>query len=193
MRIATIFAITLFGSISTSAMAQLGAATIASAPGMIQAERSAKLMATITAIDPATRNVSLRGESGETTSLVLGPEVRNFDQLKVGDRVNADYVERLVIELKKDSKAPVGRVEEGVAGRAAPGASPGGAVGRKVTIVADVIATDPAKNTVTLKGPERTLELAVRDPAQFARITKGDQVEATYTEGLAITVQPAGK
>jgi len=44
---------------------------------------------------------------------------------------------------------------------------------------------------VTLKGPQRTVELKVRDPEQFKLIKKGDQVQATYTEAVAIAVTPA--
>jgi hypothetical protein len=32
-----------------------------------------------------------------------------------------------------------------------------------------------------------------RDPEQFKRVAKGDRVEATYTEALAIAVEPAMK
>jgi hypothetical protein len=44
---------------------------------------------------------------------------------------------------------------------------------------------------VTLKGPQRTVELKVRDPEQFKLVKKGDQVQATYTEAVAIAVMPA--
>ena len=62
-----------------------------------------------------------------------------------------------------------------------------------MTIVADVVAVDPATQTVTLKGPKHTVDLRVRDPKQFALIAKGDQVQATYTEAVAIAVTPAKK
>ena len=61
-------------------------------------------------------------------------------------------------------------------------------------IVANVIAVNPKNRTVTLKGPKgNTLDLLVQDPDQFANIKKGDQVEAVYTEALAISVEPAVK
>jgi hypothetical protein len=65
--------------------------------------------------------------------------------------------------------------------------------GRRVTVGADVIDFDPAKQTVTLRGPKRTVVLPVSDPEQFKRIAKGDQVEATYTQAFAIAVEPAAK
>jgi len=61
-----------------------------------------------------------------------------------------------------------------------------------VKIVAEVIGMDPAHRTVRLRGPQGgVVDLAVRDPAQFARVKVGDQVEATYTEAVAIAVEPA--
>ena len=52
---------------------------------------------------------------------------------------------------------------------------------------------DSSTQTVTLKGPKQTVDLKVRDPAQFKLINIGDQVEANYTEALAVTVEPAAK
>jgi len=59
--------------------------------------------------------------------------------------------------------------------------------------VADVVALDPAKQIVTLKGPKQTVNLKVPDPAQFKNIAKGDQVEATFTQAMAVAVEPSAK
>ena len=66
-------------------------------------------------------------------------------------------------------------------------------MGRQVTVVGDVIAVDAATSTVTVRGPKRTVELKVQDPAQLKLIAKGDQIEATFTEAVAIAVTPAAK
>ena len=76
---------------------------------------------------------------------------------------------------------------------AKPGEKPGVKGARQFTVVGDVIALDPATQTVTLKGPQRTADLKVRDPEQFKLISKGDQIQATYTEALAVAVKPAAK
>ena len=66
-------------------------------------------------------------------------------------------------------------------------------MGRQVTVVADVVAVNEQTKVVTLKGPQRTVELKVRDPEQLKLIKKGDQVEATFTEAMAIAVTAAAK
>jgi Cu/Ag efflux protein CusF len=173
--------------------AQTGAAVVGKGPGVAGAAQTVKITATITAIDAATRAVTLKGPQGKEMTITAGPEVKNFAQMKVGDQVNAEYVEALTLELKKGSTAPVGRTDQAAAGAAKPGELPAGMVGRQVTITAEVVGVDPATQTVTLRGPQRTVELKVRDPAQFKLVAKGDRVEATYTEAVAIAVEPAKK
>ncbi|HVN33800.1 MAG TPA: hypothetical protein VMU96_00945 [Casimicrobiaceae bacterium] len=175
------------------AIAQTGSAMVGTAPGKAAAVETIKLAATITAIDKATRDVTLKGPQGNEMTLTAGPEVKNFDQLKVGDKVDLNYVEALTLELKKGGGLVVQRTETAGAAGAKPGEKPAGAVGRQVTIVADVVALDPAKQVVTLKGPKRTVDLKIPNPDQFKLIAKGDQVEATYTQAVAIAVMPAKK
>jgi Cu/Ag efflux protein CusF len=176
-----------------SVAAQTGAVVAGTAPGMAGVAQTVKVTATITSIDKATRDVTLKGPQGNELTITAGPDIKNFDKLKVGDQVDAQYVEALTLELKKGGGLVVARTEQKGAVGAKPGQTPAGALGRQVTIVADVIGLDPAKQVVTLKGPQRTVELRVPDPEQFKRIAKGDQVEATFTQALALAVEPVAK
>jgi len=175
------------------ASAQTGAAVVGKGPGVAGAAQTVKMTATISKIDAATRAVTLKGPEGREVTLTAGDQVKNFAQMKVGDVVNVEYVEALTIELKKGSTAPVARTEQAAAGAAKPGEKPAGMVGRQVTVTAEVVDVNPKTQVVTLRGPQRTVELKVRDPEQFKRVAKGDRVEATYTEAMAIAVEPAKK
>jgi len=175
------------------AVAQTGNMMAGTAPGQAAIAQTVKMTATITAIDPATRDVTLKGPQGNEIVVTAGPEVKNFANMKVGDQVNAEYVEALTLELKKGGGLKVERTEQAGAMGAKAGAMPAGALGRQVTVVADVVNVDPTKKTVTLRGPKRTVELVVNDPEQLKRVAKGDQVEATYTQAFAIAVEPAAK
>ena len=64
-------------------------------------------------------------------------------------------------------------------------------MGRQVEVTADVIAVDAKTQTLTLKGPKQTVELKVPDPAQFKMVKVGDQIQAVYTEALALSVETA--
>ncbi len=172
-------------------LAQTGAAVVGKAPGKVAMAQTVKATATITAIDAATRAVTLKGPKGNEMVVTAGPEVKNFAQLKVGDQVNIEFLESLALELKKGGGAPVAATAKEGAAAAKPGERPAGVVGRQVTVVADVIDLNVETQVVTLKGPQRTVELKVRDPEQFKLIKKGDQIQATYTEAVAIAVTPA--
>lgn len=173
--------------------AQTAGGMAATAPGKAMVAETVRATATITAIDKTTRDITLKGPQGNLLTVTAGPEVKNFDKLKVGDPVDLQYVEALTLELKKGGGMVVGRTDTAGAAGAKAGATPAGIVGRQVTIVADVIATDPAKQTVTLKGPQHTVTLRIADAEQFKRVAKGDQVEAKFTQALAVSVEPAAK
>ncbi len=166
---------------------------VATAPGKAAAAEVVKIAATVTAIDKATRAITLKGSKGNELSVIAGAKVKNFDQIKVGDQVTLEYIEALSLELKKGGGAPVARTETAGAAAAKPGEKPAGAAGRQVTVVADVVDVNAQTKVVTLKGPQRTVELKVRDPEQLKLIKKGDQVEATFTEAMAIVVTPGAK
>lgn len=162
----------------------------ASKPGAVAMAQTVTAHATIKAIDAGSRTLSLVGEKGHEFTAVAGPEVANFDRLKVGDRVDVKYVEALAVELHKGGGKAVARTDSAAADRNPAGSKPGGAAGRKVTVVGDVIAVDPTTRMVTVKGPQRTVEFVVKDPEQFKLIAKGDQLEATYVEAVAVAVSP---
>lgn len=169
-------------------------AVVASEPGKAVVASAVEISAQVVGIDKATRTVKLKGPKGNVVDIVAGDEVRNFDQIKVGDLVVARYVEALTLELKK-TKVAAGDVKvREEAAKAKAGERPAAAGARQVTVVADVVAVDPVKSTITLKGPKgKVVTLNVQNPEQFKVVKKGDQVEATYTEALALSVEPAPK
>ena len=190
-------AATLLFSMPLVALAQnapKAVAVTANAPGQAAVSEGIQLQGKIKAVDKKTRSVIIVGATGNEIHMALGEEVKNFDQIHVGDLVTLTYIEALVLELRKvEAKGLRERVESEQAVRAKPGEKPAGAIERTVRVVADVVAVNPKAKTVTLRGPKRTVELAVNDPARFKEIKVGDQVEATYTEAVALEVMAAKK
>jgi hypothetical protein len=107
--------------------------------------------------------------------------------------VTVGVLQALALELKKGGGAAPSATTSADAARAAPGAQPGAVAARQVTVMADVTAVNAATQTVTLRGPQRTVDLRVPDPKQFQLIAVGDRVQATYTEAVAVSVEPAAK
>jgi len=170
-----------------------GAVFTTTAPGKRTDERVAEISASVEAVDAANRTATLKGPNGSLVTVAVGPDVKNFDQIKVGDFVFVRYFQALTLELKKAGKAMVERTESVAGETAQPGERPARGGARQVHVVADVVALDPETQTVTLRGPTRVVDLQVYDPKQFALVSVGDQVEATYSEAAAISVEPAPK
>jgi Cu/Ag efflux protein CusF len=171
--------------------AQQGAVVAGKAPGMAGIAHTVNVQAKITKIDHKTREITLKGPQGREVTVEAGPDVKNFSKLKAGDTVDVQYVESLVLELKKGGGKPVERTVEHAATSAKPGETPGAAGGRRITVVGNVVNVDSAAKLVTVKGPKRTVDLHVEDPEQLKMIAKGDQIQATYTEAAAVSVVPA--
>jgi hypothetical protein len=163
----------------------------ATAPGQGVAERVLQVTALVEAVDTTDRSVTLKGPSGDIVTIAVGPEVKNFDQIKVGDFVVVRYIDSLTLELKKGDKASRERTDDDVTATAKPGERPAAGSAHQVHVIADVIAVDKKTQTVTLQGPTRFVQLQVQDPEQFKLVKVGDQVEATYTEAVVISVEPA--
>ncbi|MGH8632679.1 MAG: hypothetical protein ACRET7_00955 [Burkholderiales bacterium] len=170
-----------------------GGVVVASEPGKAVIAEVAEITATVVAIHKASRTVTLRGPQGNSVNIVAGPEVRNFEQIRVGDRVVVQYQQALSLELRK-ARTSGEPTETVVTARAAPGERPAGAIGREINALVDVVAVDPKKSTITLKGPQgNVIELKVQNQDQFKVVKKGDQVEVVYSEAFALAVTPAPK
>jgi Spy/CpxP family protein refolding chaperone len=152
--------------------------------------------ATIVDIDKQSRFVTLREGKGTKREFTIeaGPEVRNFDQLKVGDQVIATYQAAAALELLPAGSASTGVVTSTDAARAPKGDLPGGAAQQAISITSKLTAIDLKKHTVTLQGPDgKQRVVEVKDPARQARMTRlrvGDLVRITYVEALAVDVVP---
>jgi len=195
MRSLTILAFVIGAALSPLSQAQPQVkGAVATAPGQAAAAAVVTATATIDAIDPATRTVKLKMANGEMRSFVAGEEVRNFAQLKVGDKVNMKYMESVTLDLKKDGKAVVGRTETSSMARAQPGEKPGGVMQRDITAVVNVVNVDAQKKIVQVKTAKgEVIDLPVQDPEQLKLVKKGDQVQATYTQALAISLDKPAK
>jgi Cu/Ag efflux protein CusF len=145
--------------------------------------------ATIEAIDPATRTITIKDDTGVSDTIVVPQEVKRFDALKVGDTIVAQYYSSVIVRLKKPGEAPVD-VEQAQL-TAAPGEKPAGTAGMQRTITADVIAVDMNAPSITIKGPGGlTYMRKVQDKKALAQVKVGDQLDITWTDAVLISVQP---
>lgn len=169
--------------------------TASTAPPAPLVQEVRQVVATVDAVDLATRRVTLTDAEGRRLPLVVGPQVRNLDQVEVGDQVVVRYREALAAELKiPGAPSRVGQVTAS-ATEAPAGARPQTEVSRQITTTVRIENVDPTGPTVSFTGPNGILRMIqVRDPGmqEFARTLKaGDEVDITYTEAVALSVAPA--
>jgi Cu/Ag efflux protein CusF len=151
----------------------------------------ATVAATVTKIDLKTRKVTLRGDDGKSRTIKVPEEVRNLPQVKVGDQVVVGYYESIAYQVKKKGEGTVGVVVAEDATRAKEGEKPGAAGAQAVTVTAKIDEIDKKNGTVTLQGPEGDVAVVkVRDPSNLDRVAVGDLIDITYTEAVAVTVEP---
>ena len=74
--------------------------------------------------------------------MVAGDEVKNFDQIKVGDQVVASYTQELMMTVKKGGGALRERIDSSQQASAAPGQKPAAYAAKEVAFIADVQKVD---------------------------------------------------
>jgi hypothetical protein len=174
---------------STPAVATTSAAAYQQGvPGGVVVETH-KLTATVTGIDAANRHVTLRTADGNKTTVKCGPDVINFDQIRVGDQLKVTVVEQLVAYLA-DAGAPPNDGAATAVLLAPRGAKPGGVIANTVQVTATVKAIDLKHHTATLQFPDSsTRTVAVRPDVDLTQRKVGEAVVIRTTETLAILVE----
>lgn len=180
--------------------------TAASLPLAIQAEDKkseapkeavATTYNTVTAkvleVDQAKHKLTLENNIGEKSVVKIDPaKVKNFGQIKKGDLVKIQTTDSMVLTLSKKEKGEKPTATQVTEAQTAPvGSKPAAEVVEASQITAEVVKVDLAKSLVELKGPSgNVLALKTKDAKNLEGIKKGDMIAATYTEAVAISVEP---
>jgi hypothetical protein len=173
------------------------AKSTAEPPKPVTVEGSVTVTVKIESVDVAKRLITVRDPNGELVELEVAPAVRNLAQVHAGDTMNVVYYRAIGAEFKKPGTGMQGVQQDAVAARAPEGQKPAGGVGQQVKATVKIDAVDAAKNMVTFTGPKGVKQtVAVKDPKAQAfvkQLKPGDEVEVTYTEALAISVDHTAK
>jgi Cu/Ag efflux protein CusF len=167
----------------------LAASNAAAAPKEFKTSRTQTVTATVKAVDPATRQVTLVQANGKELTFKASERVKNLAQVKPGDTVVAKIAEQIALRLLGAGEAgpeptATARVQE-----AKPGEEPGATMMADVSGVATVEAIAPDKKSVTLKGPRgNVVKLHVKDPKNLDGVKVGARVAVTYSKTLAVDV-----
>ena len=148
-----------------------------------------KATVTVTALDPVKRTATFLGSAGNKYSVKVGPEAVNFDQVRVGDRINATVVQKIVASVDQQGAASGDSAAVGMA-LAPKGDQPGGLIADSLQMTAKVIAIDAGRRTATLRFEDgNTQTLSIREDVDLSRRKVGEQVVFRVTEMIAISVE----
>lgn len=157
-------------------------------PGGVRVDTH-KLTAQVKAIDTANRKVTLVTPDGEKTTVKCGPDVINFDQIRVGDQIKVTVTEELAVSMAAEG-APLTDGGAALVALAPKGARPGGFVAGTVQVTARVTAIDLKRHKATLQFPDGTTRtVAVRPDVDLTQRKVGEGVVIRTTEAVAISVE----
>ena len=148
--------------------------------------------ATVVRVDAKRRLVTLETADGRRVTARVHGSVNDLERVQAGDTVRATYYESVAYEVKKPGTAVRGVSVAEESGAAKPGRLPAAVDARAVTVIATVGAVNPQHGTVTLQAPDADpVTIRVKDTTALRQLARGDLVEITYTEALAVAVERA--
>ena len=143
----------------------------------------------VVSLDPAARKIELRRADGSVFSYTAGPQVVNYDKIKVGDLVKATVVEEMAVYL-----IPAGSPEQistnTVVVRDKTGALAGAHSLETIKLTAKILSIDAWGGRVTLQLPGgSTKTVKVRAEINLADFQPGDEVRVRLTQALAVLLE----
>ena len=180
-----------FAALATLAVLAVPAASqAANARKPITQKANQTIKSTIETIDHDARLITLKGKDGETETIYAPPEVRRFDELKVGDQVTFTYKESLVYQIRKPGEpVPPSKTDDPAVVRN-PTPKPSGSMTQQQTVTVLVKTVDMKAPSVTVQTEDgQTHSFKVEDKGNLKNVKPGDHVVITYTEALLISVE----
>jgi Cu/Ag efflux protein CusF len=191
-----VLALALAAAFPHVALAQgAAAATVTGqAPNARLAAGEIEIRAKVVELDTARRLVTLKGPKGNIVTLEVPAEVKNFDQIRLGDDVVVRYAAAVAARLEPATRSGIReRVESTSAASAAAGGMPGAAAQRTVEVLVVITALDAKAGTATLRGAKRTVTVQIPPGVDIKKLKVGDEVRAVIVEALVLNVERLAK
>jgi len=145
-----------------------------------------RLTATVTSLDPSTRLITLVGPDGRKIIAKCGPEVAEFDQFRVGDRVNATVRSRLTVAMSNANDPRTNNTAAKSAVSPQSGQS-GGPMAETQEYIATIAAIDLKRHEATLRLPDGTTRtFGVRKDVDLTQRQVGEEVNVRVTMAIAV-------
>jgi hypothetical protein len=153
--------------------------------GVILVE-SVKLTATVKAIDQRNRTLTLDRKFARDQKVKASAEMANFDQIRVGDELEAEIIEETAVSLVPGGAPESAGALEGVA-LAPVGDKPALGVVSSRELTADIVAIDSHSHKVTLEFIDGSTEsFKVGKHIDLSTVSLHDSVRIVVTDAIAI-------
>jgi hypothetical protein len=148
----------------------------------------ATAIATVQSVAASNRTVVLQRPDGSLITYECGPEVLNFDQIKVGDQVTTQVADAIAIVLVKGGVPPSAGTASVII-RAPLGEKPGGKIVDTVGFTAKVMSVDTLNREVTLQMVNgQTQTVKVGPDIKLSKVKPGNEVGVRLTRAFMIAV-----
>ena len=156
-------------------------------PAPVKRSATVTVSAVIQAIDSKDRSVTFKHTDGTLETIYCGPEVKRFDELKVGDTVTFTYQEAVVMSIAPagaTAKEPTTSVVRGTGDR------PSGSIAQTMHAIVTVLAIDAKTPSITIQREDGSkASFRIQNPKNIEGVKVGDKVQITYTQALAVSVK----
>ncbi len=180
--------------LSHRVLAQSDTAAPSSAGANGQGIRAATVLTvrgTVTAVEKAEKLVTIQEPDGRKLTLKVDNPY-NLNAANVGDAVVMRYYEVVNVRKEKPGESlPSVSVNGGIV-TAKAGGVPGATAEQQLSVVFSVVEVDKANGTVTIKGPDGSVEtVKANDPKNLTQLKAGDDLVVTTSRATAISLDKA--
>jgi hypothetical protein len=182
--VAAILVLGMFGS----PLAHAQSSDAQPAQGAVAVLEPVRVQAQVVAVNPGANSVTIKGPRGDVEDIAVDPAIADVSKLRVGDVLDIAYQHALLLRLVKTGGSGIRqRVDTTAAMPASEGRT---AAVHRVDVIATVQRVDRKKRIIVLRGPTRTVQLAVSPGIDIGHVKAGDSVHAVFESAVAVQVQP---
>jgi len=189
----------LFGTVCLLCIASTGSLMAQDAATDVPSRQetiSVDLVATISAINPETREIQLTDGQGQVRTLVANERVQRFNELKVGDEVHATIEISALAELREPTAEEIASLGEAKLGVVRSGGTGpvSGSLAESVTSAVTVVGLDLISEIVTVLTVDGELvDVRAQSEENLRQLRLGDTIVVTYTASIVGSVVPVGE
>src|SRR3954468_6233823 len=140
-----------------SLLLAFGGASVVAPWVSVDTGQTTTINAVVETVDPNSRELLLRGDSGAQSgrlvSGVVSPRVQRLNQIRPGDHVTVTYYQAIAAQVVNAFSSAAQTAETGSISRGETATRPNGEVTRVRRGRVTITAVDPATNTVSFVGP----------------------------------------